>query len=412
MSKTSNIALVLSGGGARGAYEAGALRYILDVVPKSLGRPVRFSIISGTSVGAINAAWVAATLNDPQRSVQRLWYLWRTLRFSEVVGISYTDLWRMFRSLVGEDTILRPRHTATGSREGGFLKTNFFDSLLRREIPFHNVQRNIERGLLDAVSVSATDIVSGKTTVFIQSREQTLPPWTRDFRRVAVAGPITADKVLASAAIPLLFPAVKIGQHWFCDGGIRQNTPMSPALRLGADKLLVLSLQNRPAMPPMTPFAGAPGHNVAHPKLSFVLGKLLDAVLLDPLDYDLSVLARINALIEHGEEAFGDESFLDKINEVVRAHRGQDYRFVDYLLLRSSYDLGKIAADVAMSAPDSFWGSPIMRRICQGAADTGEHRESDLMSYLLFDGRYTGQLLDLGYNDARARHDELVEFLS
>lgn len=435
MSAPPKIALVLSGGGARGAYEAGVLRYILEEIPRALGRPVCFSTISGTSVGALNAAWLAATIDHPERSARRLWYLWRTLRFSKVVSISYSDVWRTLRKALGEDQdrnkiaralpapfaqIIAP--SRQDSREGGLLRTSFFDSLVRNEIPFANISRNFKRGLLDAISVSTTDIVTGRTTIFIDSRKGVVPPWTHDFRRIAISGPMTAQKILASAAIPLVFPAVKIGNHWYCDGGIRQNTPIAPALRLGADKLLVISLQNRSEkLPPisLTPNDSSIAsdtvlpdsrENATHPNLTFMLGKLLDAILLDPLDYDLSVLKRINALLRHGEEAYNDPAFSQKLNEVLRKHRGQGYRYVDHLLLRSSQDLGRIAAEVAANQPDSFWGSPLIRRFSQYAIDGDGYRESDLLSYLLFDGHYTGKLLNLGYRDAHERHDELVEF--
>lgn len=434
MSVPPKIALVLSGGGARGAYEAGALRYILEEIPRELGQPIRFSTISGTSVGAINAAWIAATIDHPARCAQRLWSLWRTLKFSEVVDISYSDIWRTFRKAFGEDhdrnkiarALPEPLAQIVAAsksyrREGGFLQTTFFDNLIRNEIPFANISRNIERGLLDALSVSTTDIVTGRTTIFIDAHKGIVPPWTRDFRRVAITGRMTPEKVLASAAIPFIFPSVKIGNHWYCDGGIRQNTPIAPALRMGADKLLVLSLQSRAELPPIslahndtcsntTTTIDDTSKDVAHPNLTFMLGKLLDAILLDPLDYDLSVLERINALIRHGEEAYNDPLFTQKINEVLTQHRGQGYRYVEHLLLRSSQDLGRIAADVADAQPDSFWGSPLIRRLAKHGIDENGYRESDLLSYLLFDGHYTGQLLDLGYHDARERHDELVEF--
>lgn len=430
MSVAPKISLVLSGGGARGAYEAGALRYIFEDVAKELGRPIRFSTISGTSVGALNAAWIAATIDDPARSVQRLWYLWRTLQFSNVVNISYQDVWRAFRRAFGEDEdrtkiaralpgpfakIVKPKAT---HREGGFLKTTFFDHLVRNEIPFANIRRNIDRGLLDAISVSTTDIVTGRTTIFIDSHTGVIPPWTRDFRRVAISGPMTPEKVLASAAIPLVFPAVKIGNHWYCDGGIRQNTPIAPALRMGADKILVLSLQTK-SMPPPPISLPEDAHNndhtdtsenVPHPNITFMMGKLLDAILLDPLDYDLAVLSRVNALLRHGEEAYNDPDFMHKLNVVIQKHRGQGYRYVEHMLLRSSQDMGRIASDVAAAQPKSFWGSPLLQRLGHHAIDNEGYRESDLLSYLLFDGQYTSQLLDLGYEDARERHDELVEF--
>ncbi len=404
-------ALVLSGGGARGAYEAGVIRYILQVLPDALGAPPRFEIICGTSVGAINAAWLAATIDDPSRCATELEHHWRRLVFSDIVRFSYRELWRIFRQTVLEQKLSMPPRRPTDGREGGILQTSFFDDIIRREIPFPNIADNLDAGLLESVSISATDIITGRTTAFVQSRSG-VPPWTRDARRVAIGGPLTPEKVLASAAIPVLFPAVHIDNHWYSDGGLRQNTPISPALRLGADRVLVVALKSRSFEEKIGPVVEAPPQKTSHPNHAFVLGKVLDALLLDPLDYDLDVLERINAILKHGKEAFGREEFLSELNEVLRTHRGQGYRIVDSLLIRPSHDLGEVAAEFAVEQPDDFWGSMPLRFIARRALAAEGAQESDLLSYLLFDGGYAGQLIDMGYRDAAERHDELVEFFS
>ncbi len=405
-------ALVLSGGGARGAYEAGVVRYILEALPDHLGYRPRFDIVCGTSVGAINAAWVAATADQPGKCVQRMQVLWKSLVFSEAVKFSYGEIWRFLRrNLLGQRFSLpalqgprKPPH-----REGGFLKTGFFDRIVRDEIPFHKIGENLESGLLDAVSVSATNIITGQTTVFAHSNRG-LPPWTRDVRRVAHRGALTPEKVLASAAIPLLFPAVRIGQYWYCDGGLRQNTPISPALRLGADRVLVVALRGRTLEERVTPPPEMLSRYREHPTQAFVIGKLLDALLLDPLEYDLDVLERVNAILEYGGEAFGEDVFVDRLNEVWRAHRGQGYRVVRPLLLRPSEDLGALAARFARAQPDDFWGSLPLRTMSKRALEAEGAAESDFLSYLLFDGGYTGRLLEMGYRDAAAQREELVAF--
>lgn len=387
------------------------LRYIIEELPADLGHEVRFDVISGTSVGAINSSWLAATIDRPSFCVQRLWYLWRTLDFDKVVQPSFASLWSMFRSLMGMPSVdVDLPGGVAGVRGHGALHTDFFDHLIRKELPLDNIERNLRCGLIDAVTVSATDIATGQTTIFVQTADQELPPWTRDPRRIPLGGPITADKVLASAAIPFLFPPVKIGHHWFCDGGLRQNTPLSPALRLDANRVLVISLRSRGDWPKPGPFDAPPdAPDARFPDLGMLLGKLLDALLLDPLDYDLSVLERINGILRYGEELFGDDSFTDALNEVVEIYRGQQYHIVEPLLLRPSQDLGRLASDFAADVPADFWGSRLMGSLCRSAAER-DYRESDLLSYLLFDGGYTGQLLDMGYHDAQNIHGELVEF--
>ncbi|MEZ4460318.1 MAG: patatin-like phospholipase family protein [bacterium] len=398
-------AIVLSGGGARGAYAAGVLRYILDELTEDLGHAPHLDIVCGTSVGAILAAWVASTLERPDHSGQRLWYLWRTMRLAETVRIEprsvFTMVNRLFRD-TGESS-LEP----TPGRTIAPLNTSFFSNLVTREIPFAQIRKNMDAGLLDAVTVTCTDVHTGRATVFADYERSELPPWTRDLRRRAVRGPLTPEKVLASASIPVLFPSVKIDGHWYFDGGLRQNTPISPAIRLGADRVLVIGLKSAPSHvePPAAELAAAPS-------VSFAMGKMLNALLLDPLDYDLAFLERINGLLRHGEHAFGKDHFIPTLNEVVETYRGQGYRLIDTLLVRPSVDLGRLATDLAGQMRDSEWGSTTMRTIGRRAAEMQGYRESDFLSYLLFDGRYTGELLDLGWRDAQVKHKQLLRFFS
>lgn len=399
-------ALVLSGGGARGAYAAGILRYILDEIPPALGHPIHFDIISGTSVGAINATWLAANIQDPVYCGQRLSYLWRRMRMPETVDVSYRNAMTMLTRLFSDtpDSTLQPRRGRTLS----ILNTEYFTNLIQTEIPFEQIRTNIDNDLLDALTITATEVHTGRTTVFVESERSELPPWTRDPRRAAVSGEINAAKVLASAAIPVLFPAVRVDDHWYFDGGLRQNTPISPALRMGATKLMVISLKSRPRRHlPSIEVLDQP------PTISFLVGKLLNALLLDPLDYDLALMERINGILKHGQAAFdevGQGDFIEKLNEVIEVYRGQGYRIVEPFLFRPSSDLGQLATEFAASLSDEGWGSRVMATIGRRAANFKGYRESDFLSYVLFDRGYTGTLLDLGWHDAESQHDALIEF--
>lgn len=395
-------AVVLSGGGARGAYAAGVLRYILDELTEDLGHPPRLDIICGTSVGALLGAWVASNIEDPARAGQRLWYLWRTMRLADTVQVSKRNIFTMAGQLfrdMGEKSM-----EPFPGRTLAVMNTAYFSNLVAREIPFQQIRKNMDAGLLDAVTVTCTDVHTGRATVFAECNETELN-WSRDPRRRAVSGPLTPEKVLASASIPVLFPSVKIDGHWYFDGGLRQNTPIAPALRLGADRVLVVGLQSAPSRvePPLETLE-------APPSVSFVLGKMLNALLLDPLDHDLALLERINGLLRHGEQAFGKDHFISTLNEVMEAYRGQGYRMVDTLLIRPTTDLGELAIDLAGQMKDNEWGSATMRQIGRRAADMQGYRESDFLSYLLFDGKYTGELLDLGWRDAQKKHKELLRF--
>ena len=404
-------ALVLSGGGARGAYEAGVLRYILEAVPRELGRPARFDIISGTSVGAINAGWLAATIDEPTYCHERLWYLWRNLAFQEVVKLSWREIFRNVRRLFDDSPDAGDIDSIRGGRIGGTLDTSYFDRLIHEEVPFSRLARNIERNVVESLTISATDIATSRTTIFVHSRLPQLPPWTRDPRRYPVAGPMTAEKILSSAAIPILFPAVRVGDRWFCDGGLRQNTPLAPAVRMGADRVMVLTLKSRAEVEALhTLDAREAAHpRYRYPDVWFILGKVLNALLLDPIDYDMAVLQRINGVLKGGCEAYG-EDFVDDLNDVVRRHRGKGYRVVEPLMLSPSQNLGRLASDFAASRPPEFWGAPLWRMICARAAEKGSYEESDFLSYLLFDGAFTSQLLELGYHDAQARQDDILRF--
>lgn len=393
----SERAVVLSGGGARGAYAAGVLRYIIEKLEADLGHAPRMDILCGSSVGAINAAWVASTIDQPEYSGTRLWSLWHRMRIEEAIVVSGANIVTMLSQLLRDTPVELP-----AGQTLSLLNTKFFVDLIRNELPLGAIEKNISAGLLDTLTVTATEVHSGRATTFVQTHQDRLPAWTRDPRRRAIAREITSDIVLASAAIPVLFPSVKIGKRWYFDGGLRQNTPIAPAIRMGAEKVLVISLKTDAER------LESEIDQAQAPSVSMLLGKMMNALLLDPLDYDLAYLERINNLLERGTEAFGD-SFQDTLNQVIEAHRGQPYRPIEPLLLKPSMDLGRLAADIAGRLSDDTWGSRILRMMGERAIDL-EYRESDFMSYLLFESEYTGALLELGWSDAQCKHDALVEF--
>src|SRR5687767_14895007 len=225
------IALVLAGGAARGAYEVGVVRYILEDVARALGRPVPLDIVCGTSVGAINACFIAATADEEHRAL-RLVEHWSRLRVDHVVRIDPSHLFGMVRGLFG-----RP----TSPRRGGILDPTGLGRVVAAGIDFRRIRQNLRAGLLEAVTVSTTHIATGHTAVFIERADGTLPRWGRESTIVARAAELTAAHALASAAIPFLFPAVLLDGEYHCDGGLRQNVPLSPARRLGASAMVVIS---------------------------------------------------------------------------------------------------------------------------------------------------------------------------
>jgi NTE family protein len=254
--------------------------------------------------------------------------------------------------------------------------------------------------------VTATDIGSGKSVVFVQNRDGNIPKWSKDPFVRAQAVTMGAEHALASAALPILFPAIAVGERFFCDGGLRQNTPLSPALRLGADKVLVVGLRHKPPANEEVPEESMP-----FPGAAFLVGKVLDAFLLDHIDYDLDRLRRFNALIEAVRKV-GSAGDTQRFDEVVTSMRGAPYRVVGEFMIRPSADLGEIAGHIARTGRfKGSGGGPGIQLLRRLATARGAN-EADLLSYILFDGLFAAEVARLGYEDARAQHDDLARFLA
>ncbi|WP_394850785.1 patatin-like phospholipase family protein [Pendulispora brunnea] len=377
------VALILAGGAARGAYEVGVVAYLLQEVSRALGRDVPLDILCGTSVGALNVAGLAAYADEPRDRAQRLVDVWRELRVGDLVK---SDL----------------RGLLAGSR--ALLDTSGLEKLVADKIPFARIGDNLARGMLTAVTISTTHVASGKTIVFVQRGEPGLMAWGHEPTLEPRAAILTEHHALASAAIPILFRPVLIDGQYYCDGGLRQNVPLSPARRLGADGLLIVNpryiRQNgRDATAEEEPRPG--------PLLLF--GKALNSLLLDRLDTDLARLEGINRLLSAGTRRFGP-GFVDAINEELGRTAPPKIRPLSTILVRASEDIGKMSVEFVRSPKfQGRVGGPLAR-VMRRLAEAGGDSESDLLSYVLFDGEFASELIDLGWLDAKARHDELCAF--
>jgi NTE family protein len=387
--KGRKLAVILSGGGARGAYEVGVLSYVLDAFARLRGRAPRIDILCGTSVGAINACFLAAHLADPTLGVRRLVDLWTELRLETVFGFGVRQALSLPRLLMG------------GGQEGvGLFDVTPMAKLIEREIPWRAVARTLRHGHLGALSVSATEVATGRTVIFMQTGPDGTLPSQAPPRSIIRGAHITPLHALASASIPLLFPPVRIGHELFMDGGVRQNTPISPALRLGATHVLAIGL-SREVQDVHT------GERHRPPSASLILGKVLNAFLLDHIQSDFEVLTRLNHLMQDGERAFGP-GFIDAVNAAAIRRGAPPYRPVQTLVVRPSVDLGRMAAaHVRTSRLET--GSLVARRLLS-LVDVGEETDADLASYLLFDGSFTRKLIALGRSDAEARRGDLLDF--
>jgi NTE family protein len=400
-------ALVLSGGGARGAYEAGVLGWVLDELPRRLGRPVRFDILTGTSVGAIHACYVAATLTHPAAGRQ-LGDIWRSLEVGGVYRVGMGDVVGIPLRLLG---LLRrrtsPPQAGIAERLSGLLDTLPLERLVRDAIPWTDLRRNVDSGAVEAVAVAATEIASGKSHVWVDNRTRTIERWARDPFVLARPATLEPRHALASAAIPFLFPAPRIDGAYYCDGGLRLNTPLAPALRLGADRLLIVGLRH--VSTPEEDAALAVHREASFTSLPYLAGKVLNALLLDHVDYDVDRLRLVNAILDTGTQAYGPE-FLARINETILALRGTPYKVVQNIYLRPSQDLGVIASECLQrhgraKGLRSWLSDAAVRYAVHGIA-----AEADLLSYVYFDRCYADHLLDLGRRDAAAHADELETF--
>ncbi|MEE9281766.1 MAG: patatin-like phospholipase family protein [Myxococcota bacterium] len=402
-------AVVLSGGGARGAYETGVLQFILAELPHRLGFVPRFDIYSGTSVGAVHACHLAAHSDDPAAGVRRLGQVWRDMSFSSVYRFGLSDAFGFTRTLVGFATGTSVGAETEADRIHGMFNTERLEKLVVNEIPWRRLRRNLRQGCFDALCVSATEIASGRTLVFVDNRERRVETWTRDSQLVARPARIGPDHALASAAIPVLFPAVRVKGSYFCDGSLRQQTPLAPALRLGSNRVLSIGLRHPRLREASDPLAE---ERVEHFRSAgFLFGKVLNALLIDRLEYDLGHMRVLNQVLRAAVETAGQDH-LDMLNTHVARERGLGFQIVEDCCVRPSEDIGVVAARhvrrLRKKRSRSWIGSVALRALARGAPVD----EADLVSYLLFDGEYAADLIDLGRSDAQACEDELIRFFS
>lgn len=373
-----DIGLVLPGGGARCAYQVGVLKAIAELMPR--GAPNPFPVISGTSAGAINSVVLATRARRFQHAVadmERVWGNFRThhvYRSDSPTMIKSSLKW-LFSIVTGG---------LGGAPPKSVLDNSPLRALLARYIKLSHIRDSINRGLLDAIAVTAAGYGSARSVSFYQGLEK-FDPWKR-VRRIGVPAEITLDHVMASVAAPLVFPPVLIGREYFGDGAMRQATPLSPAVRLGAGRLLVIGVRNEEPDP-------VPGRDEVVPFPSFgrIAGYMLDALLMDGLSSDLERLARLNQIVngQPGKVLTGDFEGL---------------RSIDTLIMMPSQDIRDIALRHLHEMPRPV--RILMRSL--GALNYGGRQ---LVSYLLFESGYTRELISLGYSDAMERRQQIDDFM-
>ena len=370
-------ALVLTGGGARAAYQVGVLRSIARHLPR-----VKFDVITGVSAGAINAVFLASHRGEIAPIVEELIAVWQSLRVTNVMRIDTPSL---VRNVIrwGTKLISGGAPLAPGVR--GLVDTTPLRQLLERLFPQNaegeiaGLAENIARCEPNAIAVTTLDYTTGRTVTWTEGCN--IQMWERPLRR-SVLAKISIDHILASAALPIIFPAVKLGRHWHGDGGIRLSAPLAPALHLGATRMLAISTHYEKTFSE----ADEP-QTFGYPPLAQILGQLANAVFLDVMDEDAIRLQRSNELLQE-----------------LPPERRHGFRLVNFASIRPSEDVGKIAAEYEPQLPRSF-------RFLTRSLGTRETSNADFLSLLMFVPAYLQKLIAMGEADGEARIDEIVKLL-
>ncbi len=372
--KKPKIGLILTGGGARAAYQVGVLRAIAEMLPDGAENP--FPVICGTSAGAINAASLAVAANDFQEGVRQLENVWANFHVGQVYRADFLGVlrngFRCFLSLFSDEYGLH--------RPISLLDNAPLESLLTRRIPMRMIHHCIRSGSLQALGITAWGYTSGQSVTFFQTARD-VKPWKRA-QRVGVSTQIGVRHLMASSAIPFFFPPIKLNREFFGDGSMRQLTPISPALHLGADKVMILGVQKEYGDSPKRVSVSN------YPSLAQIAGHAMNSIFVDSLDVDLERLKRINQTLQ-----------------LIPADTNIKLRPIESMMISPSIEINEIAQKYAYSLP-------ITMRSLYRAVGAMSPNGSTLLSYVLFEAPFCSALIDLGHVDTLRQKDKILQFIS
>lgn len=374
-------ALILSGGGARAAYQVGVLKALAEILPEGAANP--FPVICGTSAGAINAVTLAAHEGSFQEAVCELEQVWAQLQPGHIYRYGWFEMFRGFARLAG--SLL---NRGVGRAQPIALLDNApLRDLIERTVKFHQIDRNIARGDLQAVSVTAMGYTSGQSVSYYQSSPD-MQDWQRH-RRIGRRTLLNADHLMASSAIPSLFPTTKIEHEYFGDGALRQLAPISPALHLGANRVFIIGVSgNRDAQ--LNKKKPSARHS---PSMAQVIGHMFNSAFVDSLEGDIERLERTNRLLR-------------LIPKERRSEEGVGLQIVENLVVSPTEPLDKIAGRKVRDLPDS------LRFFLRNTGATASGGGSAAASYLLFSNSFISELIALGYRDTMWNTDQISAFFN
>jgi NTE family protein len=373
-----HVALILTGGGARAAYQVGVLKAIAEFLPRRAHSP--FSIICGTSAGSLNAATLAVNAGNFSMGVQYLVNTWKNFHANQIYR---TDVLGVFNnSMLWLAGVIFSAIGINKLHRVSLLDNSPLVKLLEEMLPCEKIQENIDAGALHALSITASGYGSGQSVTFYQGVKQ-LVPWRRT-GRVGVAMEINIQHLLASAALPFIFPATLIHREYFGDGTMRHTAPISPALHLGATSVLVIGVTANENIE-----QSERSDIGEYPSLARIAGHAMNSIFLDSMEVDLERLKKINDLVAIMPEEMRERA---------------DLRHVDVMVVSPSQPIDKIAERHAAELP---WTIRLLLRLI-GA---GHHSGGTLVSYLLTEKKFCRALIDLGYQDALKRRNEIMGFL-
>lgn len=384
------IGLVLTGGGARAAYQVGVLSAIMELLDPDWQSRFRnpFDIICGTSAGAINAAALACRADRPHLGVRRIRRLWSSLNTDMIYRADAPGLIRTGVRWLGLLSLGWMYSGLTRKRPQSLLDNSPMEALLGRVLNFDHLRANLEGGALSALAITASGYTSGEHLTFYQAHAP-IEPWHR-YLRLAIPTPISIDHLMASSSIPFVFPARQVQVHgkgeWCGDGSMRQLAPISPAIHLGAHRVMVIGTGFRDDTHPENREDSPP-----YPSLAQVGGHALSSIFLDGLSVDVERLERINALMEHATP--------DGVQVNVRR--------IQVLTITPSQSLDTMALEHLQDMPAQ---ARALFRVLGVSSDPGRPGGGALMSYLLFESSYTKRLIELGYADTMQRNEEVIAF--